>query len=167
MTDAKKLLDQVLAEYDRTIEQVKTDPALSESARLCVIECCRNSRGAVKAFVSRLSLPPKIPGSSQPNPVTTIIAHAPEAREAPESCPDCFDRTDCSNVDICKAVEEVCAPERPSSAVKDIAEDCAKIAEGHVEIDLLGDSEQYVRGYDEACRDIAQAIRDAHGEHRS
>ncbi len=51
---------------------------------------------------------------------------------------------------------------KPQTA-QEIAEDCAQIAEGHVEIDLLGDSEQYVRGYNEACRDIAKAIRDAHG----
>jgi len=45
---------------------------------------------------------------------------------------------------------------------QDIAEECAKIAEDHVAIDLLGDSEKYVRGYNEACRDIAKAIRDTY-----
>ena len=31
------------------------------------------------------------------------------ARKAPASCPNCFDETDCSNVDICSAVAEVYA----------------------------------------------------------
>ena len=44
---------------------------------------------------------------------------------------------------------------------EDLAEECAKIAEGHV-----GAMSSYLACkhiYDEACRDIAKAIRDAHG----
>ena len=41
-------------------------------------------------------------------------------------------------------------------------EDCAKIAEGHVGNSSSEDACS-VSGYDEACRDIAKAIRDAHG----
>jgi len=46
----------------------------------------------------------------------------------------------------------------------DIAKDCAKIAEGHVGV-VEGPC-NYSNGYDEACRDIAKAIRDAHGSFR-
>ena len=49
----------------------------------------------------------------------------------------------------------------------DLAEECAKIAEGHVgawPTSVTGDERS---GYDEACLDIAKAIRDAHGSSRS
>jgi hypothetical protein len=55
------------------------------------------------------------------------------------------------------------APVPPS----DIAEDCAKIAEDHVGACSCTSDDtpgRYARsGYDEACRDIAKAIRDTHG----
>jgi len=44
-----------------------------------------------------------------------------------------------------------------SSSAADLAEDCAKIAEGHV-----GAEGPYSSSYDRACRDIAKAIRDTH-----
>jgi len=56
-----------------------------------------------------------------------------------------------------RAQSDVRAPAAPA----DLAEDCAKIAEGHVgassEIGYV-----YAKAYDEACRDIAKAIRDTH-----
>lgn len=49
----------------------------------------------------------------------------------------------------------------------DLAEDCAKIAEGHVGAGGYPGNELEDRcrriGYDDACRDIAKAIRDVHG----
>lgn len=49
------------------------------------------------------------------------------------------------------------------NAKESMIEECAKIAEGHAgpedaELTMLRDE-----GYNEACRDIAKAIRDAHG----
>jgi hypothetical protein len=44
-----------------------------------------------------------------------------------------------------------------------IAEECAKIAYGHVAMWSKTGEADFNRGYDEACRDIAEAIRDAYG----
>lgn len=42
---------------------------------------------------------------------------------APETCPNCFDKTDCANVDICRAVEETYAmPSTPPDWKQDQAE---------------------------------------------
>lgn len=51
----------------------------------------------------------------------------------------------------------------PAPQLADLAENCAKIAEGHI---VPEDAELRMHrdeGYNEACHDIAKAIRDAHG----
>jgi len=55
------------------------------------------------------------------------------------------------------ALRSVPAQQEPA----DIVEDCAKIAEGHVGMWSKTGEHDRNRGYDEACRDIAKAIRDA------
>lgn len=57
----------------------------------------------------------------------------------------------------CKLVQLYAAPVPPADA-----EDCAKIAEGHVGMWSKTGEHDRNRGYDEACRDIAKAIRDTY-----
>ena len=56
------------------------------------------------------------------------------------------------------------APASEPVAWEELVEDCAKIAEGHVGMYAGTDaSEDTVKAYDEACRDVAEAIRNEHG----
>ncbi|WP_454618356.1 hypothetical protein [Bradyrhizobium cenepequi] len=99
----------------------------------------------------------------------TAPQEADRVREAPESCPHCFDRTDCASVDICKAIEEVYAtPASPSSALS--------VEDGEQEITMKelaeGASPEWLRehadcldGDDaETCRLIALEIEYLYGK---
>lgn len=62
----------------------------------------------------------------------------------------------------------IVAPRAAPQPSPDIAEECAKIAESHVgACNGLPYGPLQRSSYDEACRDIAKAIRDALGDARS
>lgn len=84
-----------------------------------------------------------------------IQGHAEEMKAAAPSSP-------APNKATQNSAERLPSSDAAGGAGEAIAEECAKIAEGHVGNSSSEDACS-VSGYDEACRDIAKAIRDAHG----
>jgi len=71
---------------------------------------------------------------------------------------------DASAEECAKVWNTRAAPASEPVAWEELVEDCAKIAEGHVGMYAGTDaSEDTVKAYDEACRDVAEAIRNEHG----
>jgi hypothetical protein len=78
--------------------------------------------------------------ASAPQPA----APQPAARTAPASCPDCHDESDCAQVDICNAVEEV---HRPTAVVTTFS---TETAEGAVVWVIPGDDTARDNGFVDA-----------------